>query len=59
MMNLSVTGKKLASPNPPKKAPEAINPFIIQSKPINQKPQTQIKPKPAVIHAPKGLQKKQ
>lgn len=47
-MNLSVTGKKMTTPLLQKKLPETNSPFIIQSKPINQKPAPQIKPKPVV-----------
>jgi hypothetical protein len=58
MMNLSVTGKKMTTPLPQKKLPETNSPFIIQSKPINQKPAPQIKPKPVVSHTPKVTPKK-
>lgn len=58
MMNLSVTGKKMTTPLPQKKLPENNTPFLIQSKPINQKPAPQIKPKTTVAHTPKVTPKK-
>jgi hypothetical protein len=58
-MNLAVTGKKMTTPNPTKKIPDATSPFLIQSKPITQKAPTQIKPKSTVHHPQKLQQKKQ
>jgi hypothetical protein len=44
-MNLSVTGKKMNTPNPSKKVPDFNSPIIIQPKLITQKPLLQTKPK--------------